>query len=103
MFLNGLTLPIERLYPKIEFPVSRGTPMISPIVKWDHTEDWYVMTFAIQKGAHSGERKVTLSMDEDGYIAGHVIDGKCIHSCSVMLMKNPCNHRIFNKCHFCTD
>ena len=76
MFLNGLTLPIERLYPTVEFPVSRGTPMISPLIKWDHTEDFFVMRFTIQKGGHSAERKVSVSLDEFPYISGHIIDGK---------------------------
>lgn len=75
MFLNGVTIPIERLYPKVEFPVSRGTPMISPLIKWDHSEDWYVMKFSIQKSG-SGERKVTISLDEDDYMSGHIIDGE---------------------------
>lgn len=81
MFLNGCTLPIERLYPKIEFPVSRGTPMISPLIKWDHTEDWFVMKFSVHKEGQSGERKVTLSLDDDPYMAGHIIDGKYYFIC----------------------
>lgn len=54
--------------------------MIAPLIMWDHTEDWFVMKFSAQKGGHSGERKVTLSLDtDDAYIAGHIIDGKlCI-------------------------
>ena len=79
MFLNGLTLPIERLYPKVEFPVSRGTPMIAPLIKWDHTEDWFVMKFFVQKGGHSGERKVAVSLDADAYMSGHIIDGELIY------------------------
>ena len=63
MFLNGLNLPIERLYPEVEFPVSRGTPMISPLIKWDHTEDWFVMKYSDHKGGFSGERQVSLSLD----------------------------------------
>lgn len=76
LFLNGLTYPTERLFPKVEFPVSRGTPMIAPLIKWDHTEDWFITKFSVEKGGYSGERKVTLSLDEDSYISGHVIDGK---------------------------
>lgn len=76
MFLSGLTLPIERIYPKVEFPVSRGTPMISPLIRWDHTEDFFVMKFTIEKGGHSAERKVSVSLDVDPYLSGHIIDGK---------------------------
>lgn len=86
MFLSGLTLPIERLYPSVGFPVSRGTPMISPLIKWDHTEDWFAMKFSVHKGGHSGERKVTLSLEMESYITGHIIDGKnngFVNFCSV--------------------
>lgn len=71
-------MPIERLYPKIEFPVSRGTPMISSLIKWDHSEDWFVMKFEVQKVAKSAERKVTISLEDYAYIGGHVIDGTLI-------------------------
>lgn len=69
-------MPIERLYPAIEFPVSRGTPNISSLIKWDHHEDWFVMKFATQEAAKSGERKVTISLEDSSYISGHVIDGE---------------------------
>lgn len=31
---------IQELYPKITFPVSRGTPSIQILPFWDHTEQW---------------------------------------------------------------
>lgn len=46
--------------------------MISPLIKWDHSENYFVMKFELDK---SGERKVALSLEENAYIAGHVIDG----------------------------
>ena len=36
----GFQPQIQNLYPEVQYPVSRGTPMISPVIKWDHTEDW---------------------------------------------------------------
>lgn len=50
--------------------------MIAPLIRWDHTEDWFVMKFSLNKGGQSGERKVTLSLDEESYMSGHIIDGK---------------------------
>lgn len=41
------------------------------------------MKFETQKSCKSGERKVTISLEDDAYIHGHVIDGKSnseIHS-----------------------
>ncbi|KAF7994080.1 hypothetical protein HCN44_011349 [Aphidius gifuensis] len=45
LFITGHQPNVAKLYPDIEFPVSRGTPMISPLVKWDHSDDWYVPTY----------------------------------------------------------
>lgn len=78
LFLHNYTLPIDRLYPKVEFPVSRGTPNISSLIKWDHHEDWFVVRFENLRAAKSGERKVTVSLEENPHISGHVIDGKTL-------------------------
>lgn len=40
MYTNGLNPKIKELYPKITFPVSRGTPSIYDLPFWDHTEMW---------------------------------------------------------------
>jgi len=34
----GFNVDLSPLYPKVEFPVSVETPMISPLVKWDHSQ-----------------------------------------------------------------
>lgn len=36
----GLHPQISNLYPKAQYPVGRGTPSISSLVKWDHSTDW---------------------------------------------------------------
>jgi fatty acid synthase len=73
-------LTIENLYPPVEFPVSRGTPMISPLMRWDHSEDWYVPTFQIQRKSESCERNVKLSLKDIEYefVVGHTIDGNTL-------------------------
>ena len=30
------------LCPSVKYPVPHGTPLISPLVKWDHTQTWDV-------------------------------------------------------------
>ncbi|KAL6257977.1 hypothetical protein P5V15_011573 [Pogonomyrmex californicus] len=76
----GLQPDIASLYPPIEYPVSRGTPMISPSIRWEHSDDWFVTTYKTQKKVIFGERTVSLSIaDEDiEYMSGHVIDGKIL-------------------------
>ncbi|XP_070149856.1 fatty acid synthase [Polyergus mexicanus] len=78
LYNNGLQPDIANLYPPVEFPVSRGTPMISPSVRWEHSDDWYVTTFKMEKKVTSGERNVNLALLDENfeYMAGHVIDGE---------------------------
>jgi len=40
MYTNGVNLKIRDFYPKITFPVSRGTPSIQSLPFWDHNEQW---------------------------------------------------------------
>lgn len=78
IFEAGLNPKISKFYPDVEFPVSRGTPMIAPLVKWEHSEDWYVTMYRVQDKIKSGERNISISLkdDEYEYISGHVIDGR---------------------------
>lgn len=68
---------MPEVYPKVEFPVSRGTQMISPNITWDHSEDWFVTNFGSNIGNQSAERKVLIALTdpEFEYIMGHSIDG----------------------------
>lgn len=40
LYESGLNPKIDILYPKIEYPVSTGTPFLSQYVGWEHSEDW---------------------------------------------------------------
>lgn len=40
MYIAGLNPKIQELYPKITYPVSRGTPSTQTLPFWDHTEQW---------------------------------------------------------------
>ncbi|KAB0396042.1 hypothetical protein E2I00_012922, partial [Balaenoptera physalus] len=41
---RGLNIDINPngLFPPVEFPAPRGTPLISPHIKWDHSQTWDV-------------------------------------------------------------
>ncbi|KYN04771.1 Fatty acid synthase [Cyphomyrmex costatus] len=73
----GLQPQIAKLYPPVQFPVSRGTPMISPSIRWDHFENWIVPSqgqeFIESKGRYV---KVSLEDEDYEYMSGHVIDGR---------------------------
>lgn len=74
----GFNPQLRQLYPQIEFPVSRGTGMISPLIKWEHKKDWFVPCYKDDKQLKSYERTVSINVkDSDwSYLTGHVIDGK---------------------------
>ncbi|KAF7995900.1 hypothetical protein HCN44_007007 [Aphidius gifuensis] len=80
LYNTGHQPQIAKLYPEVSFPVSRGTPMISPLIRWDHSNEWYVTKFEMQEKISSGERmvKVSLQNEEFEYMAGHVIDGRTL-------------------------
>lgn len=78
--MNGVDIPIEKMYPPVQYPVSAGTPFISPLIKWDHSEDWFLAKFDTMKDGRSGERicKIALTDHDYEYVTGHVIDGRVL-------------------------
>ncbi|KAK5638957.1 hypothetical protein RI129_013252 [Pyrocoelia pectoralis] len=72
-YMMGFPICPELMYPPINWPVSRGTPMISPIIKWNHEMDWFY-TKAVPPQI---ERKVTVlaKHTELSCVPGHVING----------------------------
>ena len=81
IFDAGLNPQLEKLYPFVEFPVSKCTPMIAPLIRWEHSEDWYITSYQMQEKIKSGERTVviTLKDDELEYLSGHVVDGRNLY------------------------
>ncbi|KAH0813343.1 hypothetical protein GEV33_009449 [Tenebrio molitor] len=69
---------LHKLYPEIVYPVSRGTPMISPMVKWDHDRSWFTYKFTqfIASEIEQMDYNVSNGYEEFKHIAGHVIDGR---------------------------
>ncbi|CAK1541813.1 unnamed protein product [Leptosia nina] len=81
LYEAGLNPKLAEIYPQVQFPVSLGTPMISHLVEWEHSEDWYVTSYKAQEKMKSGERTVKMSIaDEDSeFMAGHVVDGRNLY------------------------
>ncbi|XP_062126451.1 fatty acid synthase [Drosophila sulfurigaster albostrigata] len=80
LYQNGVMVPVSKLYPKVDFPVSRSTPSISSLIRWDHSEDWFVTKYENMKTKSSGERvfPINLASDNEEFMSGHVIDGKIL-------------------------
>jgi fatty acid synthase, animal type len=76
LFANGVDMDIKNLYPAVAFPVSRQTPMISPIIKWDHSENYTVPNFDTFNNFERRNISVNISDKMFEFIQGHIIDGE---------------------------
>ncbi|CAL7939127.1 unnamed protein product [Xylocopa violacea] len=78
LYNSGSQPQFANLYPYLEFPVSRGTPMISPHIRWEHSENWFIPKYDQRRKADIAERKVDVSLQSDTYeyMIHYKIDGK---------------------------
>lgn len=76
----GYNFKLQNLYPKIQWPVSANTSMISPLIKWNHDNNWFVGLYKTEHALTSGERSIGFNFkDADvAYMVGHVIDGRIL-------------------------
>ncbi|CAH0696878.1 unnamed protein product [Spodoptera exigua] len=77
LYMDGFDIDISVLYPKIEFPVSTKTNMLSHLVEWVHTEQWYLTTFEHTQRQYMAvyEPLVTKYEEEYTFLEGAVIEG----------------------------
>ncbi|XP_076294051.1 fatty acid synthase-like [Lasioglossum baleicum] len=74
----GIQLQLANIYPPVEFPVSRSTPMISPHIRWDHSNDWFVPVYTQRQKISSAERVLDINLTDEmyEYMAHYIIDGR---------------------------
>ena len=81
LYQLGFNPDISKLYPQVSYPVSRGTPSLSPLIKWDHSDDWFVPLYPDYfNPSNSSEYRVTIDLDrsEDAFYCDHCFDGQII-------------------------
>ncbi|XP_057655807.1 fatty acid synthase-like [Diorhabda carinulata] len=85
LYLNGVDMNLSKIYPKIEYPVSRNTPSCSDLVHWNHADNWsrYEDSQKSKKGVRNVD--VTLSSTEFLECNGHKIHGKAVFPISQFL------------------
>lgn len=76
-YLAGGQFNLRNLYNDVIFPVSRGTKMISPLVKWDHSTPTSDI-FWKHKSEYGNSINVSLSDEKYSYLSGHDIDGRIL-------------------------
>lgn len=52
--------------------------MISPLIKWEHSEDFFVHLYKNEAEIKGGHRVVLVQQKSDdwNFVTGHMIDGK---------------------------
>ncbi|KAM3957748.1 fatty acid synthase-like [Aphomia sociella] len=78
LYAAGAQPAVGRLYPAVEWPVSRGTPGLASRVLWDHSTEWSVADFGAASRSGENVIEVDLSRADDAYVVGHEIDGRVL-------------------------
>ena len=89
LYRLGVNPSIEKLYPKAEWPVARGTQSISSLIKWDHSESYFVRKYPqFFFPATLSDMTFEYSVDEpdDAYLLDHAIDGRVLFPATGYLM-----------------
>lgn len=80
-------MQIQNLYPAIQFPVTIETPMIAPLIRWEHSQSWFVATFNHLTHAKVEHIfRINLNEDEFQNIIGHKIDGRILFPATSYLL-----------------
>uniref|UniRef100_A0A8C2UFP2 Fatty acid synthase n=1 Tax=Coturnix japonica TaxID=93934 RepID=A0A8C2UFP2_COTJA len=83
--LTGINVLGNNLFPRVEYPVPVGTPLISPCIKWDHSQDWDVpkaedFPSGSKGSASASVYNIDVSPESpDHYLVGHCIDGRVLY------------------------
>ena len=89
LYQLGVNPSIENLYPKVEWPVTRGTQSISSLIKWDHKDLYAVKKFP-EYNFKATDSDMTFSIclanPEYKFLADHCIDGKVLFPATGYLM-----------------
>ncbi|CAL8264094.1 unnamed protein product [Arctogadus glacialis] len=85
IYMNGVNVDSNSLCPSVTYPVPHGTPLISPLVKWDHAQTWDVPKAEDFPAGSGGSTSATVyNIDinpesPDYYLIGHCIDGRVLY------------------------
>ncbi|ERE67869.1 fatty acid synthase [Cricetulus griseus] len=81
--LTGIDVNPNALFPPVDFPAPRGTPLISPHIKWDHSQTWDVPAAEDFPNGSCSSSATVYSIDAspespDHYLVDHCIDGRVL-------------------------
>nr|DBA27527.1 TPA: hypothetical protein GDO54_008007 [Pyxicephalus adspersus] len=85
VYLSGINVHCNNIYPAVEYPVPAGTPLISPLVQWDHSQTWDVPKpedFPAGSGGSTSTTVYNVDMNPESpdiFMNGHCIDGRVLY------------------------
>ncbi|XP_034563602.1 fatty acid synthase [Notolabrus celidotus] len=85
VYMSGINVDANSFWPAVEYPVPVGTPLISPLIQWDHAQTWDVPLpehFVAGSGGSSSATvfKIDINPESaDYYMLGHCIDGRVLY------------------------
>ncbi|CAG2108072.1 unnamed protein product, partial [Medioppia subpectinata] len=77
----GVNLSVERLYPRVEWPVARNTPAINSLIKWDHRKPIRDRIFPERWSRRNGADanvEINCSANDYHFYLDHSVDGQPI-------------------------
>ncbi|KAJ8916588.1 hypothetical protein NQ315_000232 [Exocentrus adspersus] len=74
LYIAGAQPNLKALYNTVTYPVSRGTPNLASLVKWDHTTSWFTPIWK-HKDYYGEIINVNISDKQHAFLNGHNIDG----------------------------
>lgn len=83
-YAAGMKVDPLALFAPVRYPVPAGTPMLSPLVQWDHSQSWDVPKADDFIGGGSGRNTVCVyeidvsPESPDHYLVDHAIDGRVL-------------------------
>ena len=80
IYCHGNNPCIEKMYPKVSYPVPRETASISPLIEWDHSKNLVVTKFPDHFNLLQNDQWTNFDiMDQASqYMSGHCVDGRIL-------------------------
>lgn len=90
MYNAGIDVNVGAIYPQIEYPISKGTASLTPIVHWEHSDKWRIgIEDKMNYQVSVKDVYIMLNNEEFRHCAGHELDDNCIFPVSSYLVR--CN------------
>ncbi|XP_051160200.1 fatty acid synthase-like [Leptopilina boulardi] len=87
IYNTGYNITVSNLYPKVNYPVSRGTPSISSLIRWDHSTSWNTHFFKKPEEIKKGVMNFIINLKDEKwqYLNNYKIDEKVVFPTSLYL------------------